>query len=325
MLNVAHEELPWVNVFPAEGVIIDELELAMRECQSQQGVLFAALYNEMPCGIWLPAHCWQRWCEALIGTDDMSAIDPLLLRGMAEWGLSPLLRASEATLQQGESPLPCSNVPHHIALSVSWCVDNHDFQAMLFGWPPRFLKNLAEKVCLTARETNPCPPMVLPLYIGWCQLTLAEIAAIDTDAGLRLHCFGNARAGVFAIELPGGISARVLLTEENTMKIDELVQDIETLLEAGAGSAADDATHPVNLDQLPQKLLFEVGQTSVELGRLRQLQAGDIMPACGHFTPEVTLRLIDGRAVGRGELIACGSEFMVRITSWYLTTDTANT
>ncbi|WP_342322905.1 YscQ/HrcQ family type III secretion apparatus protein [Kosakonia sp. BYX6] len=325
MLSVAYEEHPWVDSFPAHGVVIDELTLAMRECPAQEGVLFSLSCKETPCAIWLPVPLWQQWCEVVIGTSDISAIDPLLLHGIAEWALSPLLRAGDATLRQDEHPLRCSNAPQHIALNASWRVDQHDFHALLFGWPPSFFATLAEKVQLAARQTHPCLPVIFPLYIGWTQLTLAEIAAMNTDMGVRMRCFGNARAGIFAMGLPGGFNARVWLTAEKTMKFDELVDDIETLLATEAGIAKEEAAQPVELDRIPQKVVFEVGQASVELGRLRQLQTGDILPASGHFTPEVTLRLIDGRAIGRGELVACGSEFLVRITRWYLTQDTVNT
>ncbi|EBM8869778.1 FliM/FliN family flagellar motor switch protein, partial [Salmonella enterica subsp. enterica serovar Kentucky] len=40
------------------------------------------------------------------------------------------------------------------------------------------------------------------------------------------------------------------------------------------------------------------------------------------FAPEVTIRVND-RIIGQGELIACGNEFMVRITRWYLSKNTA--
>ncbi|EEB0004262.1 FliM/FliN family flagellar motor switch protein, partial [Salmonella enterica subsp. enterica serovar Schwarzengrund] len=40
------------------------------------------------------------------------------------------------------------------------------------------------------------------------------------------------------------------------------------------------------------------------------------------FAPEVTIRVND-RIIGQGELIACGNEFMVRITRWYLCKNTA--
>ncbi|ECH6000102.1 SPI-2 type III secretion system apparatus protein SsaQ, partial [Salmonella enterica subsp. enterica serovar Kentucky] len=140
--------------------------------------------------------------------------------------------------------------------------------------------------------------------------------------GVRIHCFGDIRLGFFAIQLPGGIYARVLLTEDNTMKFDELVQDIETLLASGSPMSKSDGTSSVELEQIPQQVLFEVGRASLEIGQLRQLKTGDVLPVGGCFAPEVTIRVND-RIIGQGELIACGNEFMVRITRWYLSKNTA--
>lgn len=101
------------------------------------------------------------------------------------------------------------------------------------------------------------------------------------------------------------------------MKFDELVQDIETLLASGSPMSKSDGTSSVELEQIPQQVLFEVGRASLEIGQLRQLKTGDVLPVGGCFAPEVTIRVND-RIIGQGELIACGNEFMVRITRWYL-------
>lgn len=145
---------------------------------------------------------------------------------------------------------------------------------------------------------------------------LTEMASITAGVGVRIRCFGDARVGEFALGLPGGTAAHVTVIKENTMRFDELVQDIDTLLAQGGDNVMEEETGTINIDQLPLRLLVEVGQAHVEIGLLRQLKAGDILPAGGHFTPEVTLRL-NGRVVGRGELVASGHEFLVRITYWY--------
>ncbi len=82
-----------------------------------------------------------------------------------------------------------------------------------------------------------------------------------------------------------------------------------------------DGTSSVELEQIPQQVLFEVGRASLELDNYGNLKRGRF--ACrGCFAPEVTIRVND-RIIGQGELIACGNEFMVRITRWYLSKNTA--
>lgn len=100
------------------------------------------------------------------------------------------------------------------------------------------------------------------------------------------------------------------------MQINELVQDIESLLEEGQPQCLPDDHTPISLDALPQTLLVEVGQVEMTLGTLRMLNVGDILPAEVGFSSTVTLRL-NGRAVGQGELVGCGDAFLVRVCRWY--------
>lgn len=58
------------------------------------------------------------------------------------------------------------------------------------------------------------------------------------------------------------------------MKFDELVQDIETLLASGSPMSKSDGTSSVELEQIPQQVLFEIGRASLEIGQLRQLKTG---------------------------------------------------
>ncbi|EED4849018.1 YscQ/HrcQ family type III secretion apparatus protein [Salmonella enterica subsp. arizonae] len=321
MLTIANEERPWMDILPTEGATIGELTLRMQEYPVQEGILFTINYNNELGRVWIAEQCWLRWCEGLIGTANRSAIDPELLYGIAEWGLAPLLQASDATLCQKEPPTFCSNVPHQLTLNIKWIVEEQEFHSIIFKWPTAFLQNIVGELSAERQQIYPAPPIVVPVYLGWCHLTLTELESIEIGMGIRIHCFGDVRIGCFVIQLPGRIYARVLLTEDNMMKFDELVQDIETLLAQEGPILKSDVASSVELERLPQSVLFEIGRASVEIGQLRQLKAGDVLPVGGCFAPEVTIRL-NGRVIGQGELIACGNEFMVRITRWYLSKNT---
>ncbi|VEA77358.1 type III secretion system protein [Salmonella enterica subsp. arizonae] len=236
-------------------------------------------------------------------------------------GLAPLLQASDATLCQNEPPTSCSNVPHQLTLHIKWIVEEHEFHGIIFKWPTAFLRNIVGEFSADRQQIYPAPPIVVAVYLGWCQLTLTELESIEIGMGIRIHCFGDIRLGFFVIQLPGGIYARVLLTADNMMKFDELVQDIETLLAQGSPLLKSDGESSIELEQIPQSVLFEIGRASVEIGQLRKLKTGDVLPVGGCFAPEVTIR-VNGRVIGQGELIACGNEFMVRITRWYLSQNT---
>ncbi|ECG8588913.1 YscQ/HrcQ family type III secretion apparatus protein [Salmonella enterica subsp. salamae] len=320
MLTMANEERSWMDVLPAEGITVGELTLIMKESPVQEGKLFNINYSNELCGVWIADECWQHWCEELIGTANIAAVDPALLYGIAEWGLAPLLQASDAILCQNEPPLSCCNLPQQITLNINWIVESHEFHSIIFNWPAVFLEKVVGEHSAGRQRINSAPPVVVPLYVGWCQLTLAELASVDVGVGIRIHCFGDIRLGAFVIQLPGHVYAKVSLTADNIMKFDDLVQDIETLLAEGS-PLLNDSVHAIDLEQLPQNVLFEVGRASVEIGQLRQLKIGDVLPVGGRFAPEVTIRVND-RVIGRGELIGCGSEFLVRITDWYLSKNT---
>lgn len=321
MLRIANEERPWMDILPTEGATIGALTLSMQQYPVQEGTLFTINYNNELGRVWIAEQCWQRWCEELIGTANRSAIDPELLYGIAEWGLAPLLQASDATLCQNEPPTSCSNVPHQLTLHIKWIVEEHEFHGIIFKWPTAFLRNIVGEFSADRQQIYPAPPIVVAIYLGWCQLTLTELESIEIGMGIRIHCFGDIRLGFFVIQLPGGIYARVLLTADNMMKFDELVQDIETLLAQGSPLLKSDGESSIELEQIPQSVLFEIGRASVEIGQLRKLKTGDVLPVGGCFAPEVTIR-VNGRVIGQGELIACGNEFMVRITRWYLSQNT---
>ncbi len=96
-----------------------------------------------------------------------------------------------------------------------------------------FLRNIVGELSAERQQIYPAPPVVVPVYLGWCQLTLIELESIEIGMGVRIHCFGDIRLG-FLLFNYRGIYARVLLTEDNTMKFDELVQISKRYLRQGA-------------------------------------------------------------------------------------------
>ncbi len=155
MLRIANEERPWMEMLPTQGATIGELTLSMQQYPVQQGTLFTINYHNELGRVWIAEQCWQRWCEGLIGTANRSAIDPELLYGIAEWGVAPLLQASDATL--------CQN---------KWTVEEHEFHSIIFTWPTGFLRNIVGELSAERQQIYPAPPVVVPVYLGWCQLTL---------------------------------------------------------------------------------------------------------------------------------------------------------
>ncbi|SUH09414.1 type III secretion system protein SsaQ [Salmonella enterica subsp. enterica] len=173
MLRIANEERPWMEMLPTQGATIGELTLSMQQYPVQQGTLFTIHYHNELGRVWIAEQCWQRWCEGLIGTANRSVIDPELLYGIAEWGLAPLLQASDATLCQNEPPTSCSNLPHQLALHIKWTVEEHEFHSIIFTWPTGFLRNIVGELSAGASTDLSCPSCgspcifrLVPAYIN---------------------------------------------------------------------------------------------------------------------------------------------------------------
>lgn len=319
MTTISPEESHLVRLLPADGVTLFGLHIsAQRGSEDPNGRVFPVTVGESPCYIWLPESVWQTWCEATMGTPDPDAIDAVLLSGIAEWGMSPLIACSGAQMQGLKGgPLPCSILPDAIAPVFHWQIELHHFRAFLVGWPAAFFLSLAGKIIPRVRPARLLPPLSLACYAGWCQVSMNELRMLRTGVGLGLCAFGDPRGGECVLQLATGRMARVCVEPEGRVKINALVQDVETLLMEHDDERDSPPSPSINIDDLPQTLLVEVGRLELRLGALRTLSEGDVLPAEARFSPEVKLRL-NGRVIGLGELVGCGDHFLVRISRWDL-------
>lgn len=334
MPKILPEESEIVRLLPSEGMPLGALHICARQwTNAQEGIVFSVMLGKTPCEIWLLASDWQIWCEGMIGSSAPEFVDACLLFGIAEWGLSPLIAASGAKMLRSMSnPIRCSILPDQIALTFSWQIEHYQFQTLLFNWPTTYFQTIAEQILPRTRPVRLLPPIAFACYVGWCLASLSELRNISVGMGLRMQAFGNLRSGECVLLLSAGIAARVCMESEDRMKINELVQDVESLLQEERNSPECLQSLAVEIDDLPQKLLVEVGQIDISLGALRSLSEGDLLPTEARFSSEVKLRL-NGRVIGLGELIGCGESFLVRISHWYLNNpeqpriaeDTANT
>ena len=83
-----------------------------------------------------------------------------------------------------------------------------------------------------------------------------------------------------------------------------------------AGVAGEPGSSDAIARNLPVQLAFDIGRTEVSLGELAALQPGYVFPLPAHLEgANVTIRA-NGRAAGRGEVVAVGSTLGVRLLSW---------
>jgi type III secretion protein Q len=68
-----------------------------------------------------------------------------------------------------------------------------------------------------------------------------------------------------------------------------------------------------DLDDLPVKLVFELGRLELSLGEIRQLVPGALLPLARPLEESLDI-VANGRRIGRGALVQLGDSLGVRIT-----------
>ena len=75
-----------------------------------------------------------------------------------------------------------------------------------------------------------------------------------------------------------------------------------------------------DVDELPVRLVFDIGTKDLTIGELRALAPGFAFDLDRDLTSPVTIR-VNGRAIGSGELVEVDSRLGVRITDLFRTGD----
>lgn len=319
MTLISSEESDLAGILQTEGMEFGALHIAsQRWSDTPQGRLFSVTAEDTPCSVWLAESDWQRWCEGTLGTSSEKDVDSQLLASIAEWGLSPLLQASGAKLHNPPGgPRHCSMLNQYITVVFTWQIDGYTFRCVLFGWPTSWFRSIAQQISPGTRTIRLLPPVAFACYAGWCQASVHEMTSIGPGTGLRMNPFGHPRDGELVVLLATGSAARIRIEEGGDVKIEALVNDMESMLAEDSDRASPVSPLSYHLDSLPQKLLVEVGQIDIALGMLRTLREGDLIATDARLSPDVKLRL-NGSLIGQGELIACGDSFLVRITQWFV-------
>jgi type III secretion protein Q len=87
----------------------------------------------------------------------------------------------------------------------------------------------------------------------------------------------------------------------------------EWSMENGGNSPQPDVAQKTNFDDIPVKLLFELGRIELSLAEIRQLAPGAILPVSRPLEDSVDI-LANGRRIGRGSLVQIGDSLGIRIT-----------
>ncbi|UCJ17172.1 type III secretion system cytoplasmic ring protein SctQ [Pseudomonas sp. MM211] len=166
--------------------------------------------------------------------------------------------------------------------------------------------SLLERHLQPARHALPALQLGLALQRGWQTLSLAELRSLQPGDVLMLDCPAGADG---LLVLANGHRQARFKRQQSGLELLEALQPINPNTENAMGQDADDA----QLDDVPLTVICQIGSLELPLGQLRELGEGSVL-ALPHGDAQRVELMVNGRCVGRGELVAIGEGLGVRLT-----------
>lgn len=184
---------------------------------------------------------------------------------------------------------------HHLYLELDHEAATRLLALIAHGWPssPRSAHRLA---------------MALSLSAGHQRLSIEELASLRPGDVVMLERDNDEETLELAgrpIAQVGGTPPRLLTPRHRWTHGETPMTDHRT-----APAAPDELD---DLDQLPLRLVAELGHFELTLGELRELGEGSVLPVERPLDDSVLLR-INGKRVGSGRLVQLGEKLGVQIT-----------
>lgn len=279
----------------------------------------AAQWGGAPFELLVPEVAAQAWIASRFAGLDIGPLPDDLLAGALEVASQELLQAL-SSLQRGDAeltglrrgPQALQPWPHGFVLELQ--LGEQVLRARLAAGSLGLMlmaglvaQRPARPNALQADEV----PVLLRAEIGFTRLSAAQLASLRVgdavlvqqvfltperelwlgheDWGLRVHCSD------------AGLTVSTAFTQGGFTMPDE------------APTAAADAP-AVALDALPLRLAFDLGERSISLGELRQLQVGQALDLGRPLSAAVSLR-VNGALVGTGELVEIDGRLGVTLTT----------
>jgi type III secretion protein Q len=192
------------------------------------------------------------------------------------------------------------------------------------AWLPR-LQARAEPVY----EDDPLPPLgslhrlPVPIVLGfdgpmlapadWQRLRPGDVVVVGSgrmpgvQARAARYCWPLA-AAPDGWRITSAAQSLPSPSEHSTMNDESRNDDTGTATETGSGQAV--------ARNLPVQLAFDIGRIEVSIGDLAELQPGYVFALPAHLEGANVVIRANGRAAGRGEVVAVGETLGVRLLSW---------
>jgi type III secretion protein Q len=267
----------------------------------------------------------RRIVKALVGdldpSQDVDHLDPDHLALVLELALDEALSKLEANLGSGlaiESVRPPGAAASGaVSLAFKISVDSLHASSGELLLPPRHATRLAQFVNRHAADV--LPPIELPvparIRVAATTCSVAEIATLSPgDVVMADDCCRQPHTAIAVIaeHLAAPVKLTVAGAQITAAPLRAKNSSLEWSMENGGNRSQTEVLEETELDDIPVKLLFELGRVELSLAEVRQLAPGAVIPL--QRPPEESVDIsANGRRIGRGSLVQIGDNLGVRI------------
>ncbi|SDL86017.1 type III secretion protein Q [Modicisalibacter muralis] len=238
---------------------------------------------------------------------------------LLEW-LEPLeAQLGVAIHLLGDATQPADTLPIRLPLRLEAGGRTHDLRLCLATATAQRLLPAFDTHCPARLKAYSTVPLPLQWIVGHQDLILAELRRLVPGDVVMLERPARGMAAVIAGRIVADVAIhdgqlRLLCPPyaltHGDFNMAQTPSDADNAQGHGNGDppSLDDAT----LDQLPVRLVCEVGRLELSLGELRKLDEGSLLTMSRPVEAAVDL-VVNGRSMGRGRLVEIGDGLGVQI------------
>ncbi|OCR23197.1 hypothetical protein AFK24_20350 [Pseudomonas syringae] len=290
------------------------VQWASAQSSPQSAIEVALQVGETALTLNVPTQVWQA-----LGLPDCAAFDPqsLACSMLLEWALLPLIEGVE---QLAELPVrviePAEFIAQPLTLNTTLTVQIGQTQpvAVSLHMSQASAELIADLLDRHVPPANAEPPLLhLPLTVecGEAWLNISELRSLNPGDVVMLEQWPDAQV---RLVLESHLHARAE-RDGNTLKLLEPPIAMNLMKEHPMTATADGQGLDSTLNELPLKLVCQVGSVEMSLAQLRELGAGSLVPLTPQLHDGVDL-MVNGRRIGQGQLVKIGDGLGVRLLSF---------
>lgn len=267
------------------------------------------------CVLQLPTQALERLGLVEHSVEDLQGLAGSMLLELA---LLPFIEPLEQLTGQSLQVCELADATQSNSSAVSMKLEVQIAQVPAWVMPLRMtgeaaslIADLLDQNAVPAAHSLPALRLPLTVNSGETQLSLAELRSLRPGDVLMLDDWPAEQVRLL---LDHRLQARGELNGD-TLTLLEKPTALNPLKEHAMTETATGANLDATLDDLPLKLVCQVGSVELSLAQLRELGAGSLLQLSPQLHDGVDL-MVNGRRVGQGQLVKIGDGLGVRLLSF---------